>query len=441
LFTALACWTVPFAAADDGLGQRIDAAIGPAFRAEEPGAVVLVVKDGQTVLRKAYGVADVATHAPLAPATPLAIGSMTKQFTATAVMLLAQRGKLAVNDSLTRYLPDYPVRGRTITIEHLLTHSSGIPDYATTPDWPAHLADTLTPDALIASFQDRPLDFEPGARYAYSNSNYVLLGRIIEKVSGLPYADFLEQNIFAPLGMRDTGVRPPGAPGHVLLANGFEHAAPTNASQLYAAGGLVTTVDDLDRWNAAIAESKLLGAAGWATMFTPHKLADGTVTEYGYGFQVDRWQDTTTIRHGGRIPGYESFAMRLPERQLYVAVLANRDIGRTPAYEIAKTAGTLALGLALPGRAYVSVEPAVFDTYVGRYRMAQPPLVLDVRRKGNDYLMTTAGQTYPLKAVSATRFVAEGAGAELEFGKNASGAATRVTVFQGPVKVVFERVP
>lgn len=429
------------------LANRIDAAIAPRYRPGEPGAVVLVVKDGQVLFRKAYGEADTLTHTPLSPDMAMPIGSMTKQFTAVAVMLLAEGGKLSVSDPITRYLPNYPTQGKAMTIEHLLTQTSGIPDYATTPDWPSSMGHEVSPTALIDSFSRRPLDFEPGAKYEYSNSNYILLGAIIEKASGVPYAQFLEQQIFLPLGMNETGYpnarrgNTALAAGHTLVEGGFVHSPHYSPSQLYSAGGMLSTVDDLGRWNKAIDAGRLLSAAGWKRVFTPYGPREGT-SEYGYGFQIgDSWQNTMTIRHGGRVPGFESFAMRLPEQQMYVAVLSNLDGGRTPPYEVAQRAALATMGKALPAALSVTLDNKAFDAYVGRYQMEGIAMVVEIRRDGDKYLASLTGQgTFELKALSETHFFAESAGAELQFEKNLNGVIDRFVLLQGPRRITAVRV-
>lgn len=456
LVAALICLYAPASPAGDietidtaqaALAGRIDAAIAPRYRPGEPGAIVLVTKDGRPIFRKAYGEADVLTHTPLTPDMAMPIGSMTKQFTAVAVMMLAESGKLSIKHPITRYIAAYPRQGGTITVEHLLTQTSGIPDYITATDWPSKMEREVSTRTLVGSFSQRPLNFAPGAKYEYSSSNYILLGAIVEKVSGLPYAKFLEQRILTPLGMNNTGYARPmrgnavRASGHSLLERGFVHSPPVSPSQLYSAGGMVSTVDDLARWNAAIDAGRLLSAAGWKKVFTPYRPKEGE-SEYGYGFQMNKdWQQTTTIRHGGRIAGFETFAMRLPEHGLYVVVLSNLDAGRTPPYEVAQRVATVALGKALPAASFITLDNKVFDSYVGRYRMMEVPMVIDISRAGDKYLASATGQgTFELKALSPTRFLAESAGAELQFEKNEDGAIDRFVLLQGPAKMTAVRV-
>lgn len=183
----------PLAATDSGpaIAARIDAMVSPYFKAGDPGATLLVIKDGKPLLRKAYGMADVDKAIPLQPAMAMRLGSITKQFTSTAILLLADEGKLSVADPITKYLPDYPAHANKVSIEHLLTHTSGIPSYTSKLTFSLFSGRETSVAEVINSFKNDPLEFEPGTRYAYSNSGYFVLGAIIEKVSGQPYAKFL----------------------------------------------------------------------------------------------------------------------------------------------------------------------------------------------------------------------------------------------------------
>lgn len=193
-------------AAPDGgqdVAARIDQVLAATYEADAPGATVIVVKDGKTILRKAYGLADVEHKQPLAPDTPMRLGSITKQFTSTAILMLVDEGKIKLDDDITVYLPDYPSQGKKVTIEHLLTHTSGIVSYTGKPDYMANMQKDLTVRQMVDSFKNDPLEFAPGSRYRYNNSGYFLLGAIIEKVSGQTYDKFVEQRIFVPPPMSD----------------------------------------------------------------------------------------------------------------------------------------------------------------------------------------------------------------------------------------------
>jgi len=286
------------------LASRIDASIAPLYKADAPGSTIIVTKDGKTVFRKAYGMADTGAKLAMSPDMSLRLGSITKQFTAVAILKLAEQGKLSVGDDFRKYLPDFPDKGKTITIEHLLTHTSGIPSYTGLPGFRASMAKDVTVNELIATFKDLPLEFAPGARFAYNNSGYILLGAVIEKVSGQRYADFMATQIFDPLGMQHTAYegfernKVLAARGHEGRDGAFRPAAALSMTLPYAAGSLVSTVDDLARWDAAITAGKLL------------KPARFTVFHNGVLIQHDVVLRGPTVFRGQ--PKYTAHAPKLP---------------------------------------------------------------------------------------------------------------------------------
>jgi len=351
---AVALFSTPVLATTQPLTARLDALFKPHFKPTEPGVTIIVVKNGKTLLRKAYGAADIAARTPLTPGTVLRLGSITKQFTAVAILMLADEGKLALNDPVTRFFPDYPTGGKVITIEHLLTHTSGIVSYTGKPDYEARMTKNLSVAQMIDSFKNDPLEFEPGTQFHYNNSGYFLLGAIIEKVSGLSYPRFMETRIFTPLGMKDTAYEgferstAPRAKGYSAKGTAFEPATPLSMSQPYAAGSLVSTVGDLARWDAAISAGKLIKPASWKLAFTPYQLTPEKSTGYGYGWGVRTIQGVQAIDHGGGINGFSTFALRLPRQKIFVAVLANRDSGGVDVEDLAKSAAGLAMGKPVP---------------------------------------------------------------------------------------------
>jgi D-alanyl-D-alanine carboxypeptidase len=332
------------------LAERFDARIAPYFRADTPGATVIVTRDGKTVFRKAYGMADLGAQLSLNAGMALRLGSITKQFTAAAILMLAEQAKLALCDDFRKYLPDFPDKGATITIEHLLTHSSGIPSYTDDPGYMAAMEQDMTVVQMIARFKDAPLAFAPGERFEYNNSGYFLLGVIIEKISGKRYADFLAQTIFEPLGMKHTAYegaernKVVQALGYRCMDGQFSLDLPLSMSQPYAAGSLVSTVDDLARWDAAITAGRLLKPASWQRAFTPYRLNDGTSTGYGYGWEMGELNGSTVLAHDGGINGFATYAMRLPDEKLYVAVLSNSESGLVEPDVLARQVATIAIG-------------------------------------------------------------------------------------------------
>ncbi|MES2899716.1 MAG: serine hydrolase domain-containing protein [Pseudomonadota bacterium] len=354
---ALASLLLAARCAAQDLGASIDQALADHYKPRDPGATVIVVKDGVTVFRKAYGMADLRRARKLRPEYSMRLGSLTKQFTAAAVLLLAENGKLALTDSVSRFLPDYPAAsGTRITIEHLLTHTSGIPNYSNQPGYGANSYREQSVGQMIDRFKDAALEFEPGTRFAYSNSGYFLLGAIIEKVSGQPYASFVARHLFSPLGMQASAYEGqehgsvPAALGYTLREGEFVPAPQVSMSQAYAAGAIRSSVDDLARWDAAIAAGAVLKPSSWRLAMSSARLADGSPTGYGYGWIVTPFQGTPAISHGGGIDGFFAYVLRLPEHKVFVAVLSNADAGVTPAHVIAFKAAAVAMGKPLAAR-------------------------------------------------------------------------------------------
>jgi CubicO group peptidase (beta-lactamase class C family) len=265
---------------DAKLAAALDAELQAVYKTSEPGAAVIVVRDGRTVLRKAYGMASLELGVPMKPEHLFRIGSITKQFTATAILLLAQQGKLSLQDPITKHLPEYPMHSQTITIEHLLTHTSGIRSYTGMPSFWKTMTLDGTVAEMIDTFKDEPLEFDPGSKWRYNNSGYFLLGAIIEKVSGKSYADFVKESIFAPVGMTHTfygdvePILPNRAAGYSKQGDAFVNASYISMKKPYAAGSLLSNVDDLALWDASLYTEKLLTADSKRRAHTAYRLTD-----------------------------------------------------------------------------------------------------------------------------------------------------------------------
>jgi CubicO group peptidase (beta-lactamase class C family) len=239
------------------LDAEIDPILAAAFPADSPGASVIVVKDGAVVYRKAFGRANLELQVPMRPENVFEIGSVTKQFTAVATMMLADEGKLALNDDVRKYIPDFPDKGAVITIEHLLTHTSGVPSYTELPAWLKLWRQDMSPAEILALTKDLPLEFPPGTRFKYDNTGYTMLGMVIEKASGMSYADFITRRIFEPCGMKSSSYGSKQALvanrafGYTRNGKSWENAPYLSMTQPYAAGSLMSTADDLAAWRTA----------------------------------------------------------------------------------------------------------------------------------------------------------------------------------------------
>ncbi|MEI8155412.1 MAG: serine hydrolase domain-containing protein [Burkholderiales bacterium] len=349
-FSPIAAWgqsddVVPTAVDETGRtdvrAQEIDSMLSKYFAPGEPGATVIVSQRGAILFRKAYGLANIEMNMPLRPEMSLRTGSVTKQFTAAAIMLLVEQGRLSVSDEIGKYFPQYPEQARHVTIEHLLTHTSGIRNYTELAHFGAAMTKDVSVDEAIAFFDEVPLQFQPGQRFSYSNSNYFLLGAIIEKVSGMRYSDFMQQRIFQPLQMRSTVVETSTSPvssviGYTQDRKGIASVNHYSMNWPFAAGALRTSVDDLVRWDSAITTGKLLGRVSWDSMATDRTLNGGSHTGYGYGWFIRRLGGSHALEHGGDIGGFSADTWRFPKEELFVAVLTNNDSHEPAADSIAE---------------------------------------------------------------------------------------------------------
>jgi CubicO group peptidase (beta-lactamase class C family) len=303
----------------------------------------LVARGSQVLFSKGYGSANLEWNVPNSPDTKFRLGSVTKQFTAASILLLAERGKLSVDDPVKKHLPDAPAAWDKITITHLLTHTSGIPSFTSFPDYAKLEPFATTAEQLVARFRDKPLEFEPGEKWNYSNSGYVLLSYLIEKITGDQYEKFVRENIFAPMGMKDSGydsnsaVIAHRASGYVAGTRGYENAGFVHMSVPQGAGALYSTTEDLLKWEQGLFGGKVLKAASLEKMTTPVK------NNYAFGLQVDTAGGHKVIEHGGGIEGFVTELEYYPDDKLTVVVLENVN-GAAPPGEIAKKLAALALG-------------------------------------------------------------------------------------------------
>jgi CubicO group peptidase (beta-lactamase class C family) len=289
------------------------------------GASVAVSIDGALAYRKAFGYADLAPKTPASADTVYPIGSISKQFTAACVLLLAQDGKLSIDDPLSSYVPGVPWADR-VTLRHLLDQESGIVDFRSgSADYTQALAQATVVDRL----RQTDLLFAPGSKYEYSNSNYYLLGMVIEKASGKTYAQFLRDRILVPLGLTSTYYND-GSATIAALARGFnatadgpEPISPENADWAFAAGAIASTVSDLTRWDDALRDGKVLGSAASAEMFAPGTLDNGTATDYAFGWVVVKHDGAKEVWHNGEVTGFHAMNATYPDARTDVVVLTN----------------------------------------------------------------------------------------------------------------------
>jgi CubicO group peptidase (beta-lactamase class C family) len=393
---------------------------------------VLVSKDNETIFAGGYGFANAEHQVRNTTETKFRLGSITKQFTAMAILILSERGKLKLDDPIGKYVDDSPKTWEGVTIHHLLTHTGGMPSYTDDPLYGLKMMMPETVKSMIKRFRDKPLDFKPGEKFHYSNSGYFLLGAIIEKVSGERYEAFLKKAIFDPLGMRDTGydhlatVLPHRASGYNVAGDGLENAQYLDMSQPYSAGSLYSTVEDLARWDRALREGKLISKESYAKMYSPVK------DNYAYGWSVTTVKGRKEIGHGGGINGFVTDILRYPDQKLCVVVLCN-VLPQNPG-QVAHDLAAIALGepYEMPKDHKVAkVDPKIYDAYVGRYQLA-PNIIATFSRDGDRFWVQVTGQPkVEVFPESETSFFLKAVDATVRFLKDDTGKVTNVAIKQG----------
>jgi D-alanyl-D-alanine carboxypeptidase len=320
-----------FAQLPADLEKKLDERISSTLqKAGAPSVSVAVVQGGRVVYAKAFGTADLAAGRAASVQTRYAVGSISKQFTAAALLLMEEQGKLSLDDHVSQYFPDL-TRAGEVTIRQLLSHTSGYEDYAPQdyiiPDWTR----PTTPEAVVDHWAKKPLDFDPGTKWQYSNTNFVLAAQIFEKASGWPLVGFLREKIFAPLDMQSASDWPPGQPADATAYTRYAVGPPRPtqreaAGWYYGAGELAMTPTDLAKWDIAFLGRKILSARSWDDLEREVKLANGDSTHYALGLGIGEINDMPVFEHGGEVSGFISSNTVFPTRQGAVVVLSNQDV-------------------------------------------------------------------------------------------------------------------
>lgn len=312
------------------LEATIDSLLQAKYKPNAPGATFLIAKEGAIIYNKAFGLSNIELDVPIKSNSVFEIGSMTKQFTAISIMMLMEKGKLNLDDEITKFIPDYPTHGNKITVHHLLTHTAGIKNFTSMKAIRNIATKDMTPSDLIDFFKNEPMDFNPGDEFKYSNSGYVILGYIIESVTGKSYADFVEQEIFEKLGMASSqyashskAIQNRASGYH--NRNGYVNTRYISFTIPYSSGSLMSTVEDMNKWQQAIKNNILISAETTDKVFTNYTLNNGNSINYGYGWHIKALNGTRSFEHGGSIFGFKSMGVYLPKSDIYVIALNNCD--------------------------------------------------------------------------------------------------------------------
>jgi D-alanyl-D-alanine carboxypeptidase len=420
-----------------------------------PSAAFAVIRGSDTLSYGAYGLADVdARRAPTA-STIYEIGSITKQFTSAAIMRLVEQGRVRLDDDLSRYVPQFPLQGKKVSIRQLLNHTSGIHSYTSSPGWAKTWNDALSPDAIIKFVAADTFDFAPGTAYRYNNTGYVLLGMVIEKASGQKYAKYLEGQFFKPLGLKQTSYCPSKTSDPAFALGYSKGPSGTRAQFLdlshpFSAGALCSTVGDFVKWQRALDGGKVVSPASYALMSSADTLNDGRKINYGFGLVPGVFNGHKTISHTGGINGFATAATYVPDDSLSIVVFTNYD-AESP-QTLVQNLLRIAYGEAPVGRGAAPTQAAApllsaadRDAIVGNYTLPLP-----------------GGQQLPVKFfLDGTRLMAQAQGQEAnemrylgnyEFGVAFdpalrftftidAGKATKVSLLQGGARIEGPRVP
>jgi CubicO group peptidase (beta-lactamase class C family) len=391
----------------------------------------LVARGGEILFDKGYGFADLEWNIPNTPQTRFRLGSVTKQFTAACILLLEERGKLKTDALVKTYMPDAPAAWDKVTLFHVLTHTSGIPSFTGFPEYATFKLSANTAEQLVARFREKPLEFAPGERWNYSNSGFVLLGYLIEKITGQPYEKFVQENIFTPLGMKDSGydsnsaIIPRRASGYIPGRNGPENAPFIHMTVPHAAGALYSTTQDLLRWEQGLFGGRVLSEASLKKMTTPYK------NNYAFGLFAVEAHGRTVISHGGGIEGFNTSQAYYPLDKLTVVVLGN--LNGTAPDEIARQLAAVAHGekVELPSeRKEIALPRETLAKYPGTYEFA-PGMNMVVTLEGNQISTKLGAQpVVPIYPQSETMFFTRVVDAQIEFVKDAGGAVTALILHQ-----------
>jgi CubicO group peptidase (beta-lactamase class C family) len=420
--------------------------------ADGVGEAVLVARNGRILFAHGYGLADRERQSPTTPETRFRVGSVTKQFTTAAILYLSEKGKLSINDPLAKYFIDYP-GGNKITLRQLLNHTSGLHNYTAHPDFLARVIHPIAPNDLIAWFRDDPTDFPPGDQFNYSNTNYVLLGQIVEKVAGMPLGDFLRTRFFIPLGMHDTGIWNNAAPpdhsarGYSWIDNGFQPAIDWDMSWAAGAGALYSTVGDLWHWTEALQSGRVLSLATLQTMTTEVIIPKNETLSlhYGMGLYHTEINWLPALGHNGELQGFLSSVMWFPEQKVTAVVLSNAypaPAGTTPGeiLTIATRAFMTAEIAAHMPKVNTSINSKSYSEYVGRYDYKSGIQEITVE-DGRIFAQLTGQNKFEIFPSSADSFFFKVVDANIVFQRDEHGSVISISHTQNGLTFTAPKLP
>ncbi|RIA10360.1 CubicO group peptidase (beta-lactamase class C family) [Flavobacteriaceae bacterium MAR_2010_72] len=409
-----------FIGISQNLEKEVDAYLSTMYPADEPGVSFLIAKEGKPIYQKAFGMANLELDVPMNTNNVFEIGSITKQFTAIAILMLEEQGKLKVEDEITKFIPDYPTMGNSITIHHLLNHTSGIKSYTGMQSFMKHARTDMTPTEIIDIFKNEPMDFKTGEQFLYNNSGYIILGHIIEVVSGESYADFIKTHIFDKLGMDSSyygsmkRLIPNRATGYSSTQNGYENSDYLSLTLPYAAGSLMSTTTDLLKWQMALNTYQLISKSSYEKAIHGSTLNNGEHIPYGYGLGENNINGSPSIQHGGGIFGYTTMGIYLPQEKVYVIGLTNCDCKNI-------TGSTTKIAAMAIGKPFPDIKDAIelpetdLKKWIGAYQFDESTIRHITFENGQLFSQREGSTKLPIYPMSNSKFIFEGGDTSYEF--------------------------
>lgn len=406
--------------------EDIDKFMTEKYPANQPGAAILVAHNDKVIFRKGYGLANLNPDQPVTPDMVFRIGSITKQFTSTAILKLAEQGKIDLKADITKYLTDFSTPGKTVTVEQLLNHTSGIKSYTSLPDAMSKKGLYISPADMMKIIQTQPSDFAPNDQWLYNNSGYFLLGMIIEKVSGMTYGEYVQKNLLKPAGMKSTFTDDSNLPTNVAKgymksgATEFKAADYIHPSIPYSAGAIFSTVDDLWKWNQAVFNYKLVKKESLEKAWTPTKLNSGKLVGYGYAWQFGWMGNAKAIGHGGAIDGYLTMELYVPDQKIYVCILSNSMTVNPEeyTYQVAE----IVAGISKAKEPEIlSVTETALDEYAGVYQISDKEDRIITRKGTQLFSQRTGGTKFEIFPYGKDVFFFKNSPSRLTFLRNTAG--------------------
>ena len=437
---AAAAMAAPVQALPADFKAKADALLEKSFPADQPGAAVVVTDDGKIVYSAGRGLADVAAKRAITPSTVFRIGSITKQFSAAIMLQLVAEGKVSLDDKLSKFFPDFPKPGADATVAQLLNHTVGVQSYTGIPGWmvEAKTNRAYTTEQMIAEFKDLPAPSKPGEKFEYNNSGYVLVGAVIEKVTGKPWHVNVDERIAQPLGL--TTIRygeleshtPNMATGYTLAKDKVAPAQQIHMSVPHAAGALIGSVEDLAKWNTALHHGKVVRPDLYAKMTAPTVLPDGTTEDYGFGIAPREVRSRKALGHGGGIFGFSTDSIYLPKEDVFVAVFANSDSPSASPGTVMQQLAAMAIDDPFPTFKKAALDAKAVEPWVGLYKVKDGERRVFLR-EGKLYTQRTGGQELEAFAAGGGKYFYENSLTWFELKHDAAGTPVVAVYQQGAV--------